>query len=300
MKNCLVCDAEFEGKTSKVCCSKECKKERAEQRRIILLQDPAKRKALQATKKRYKDKTRHLRNKYDDMNKQNKRCIICEKNYIGHFQSKTCGTSCRKVHNRNRARTRSQPKEVYKDCKWCGDSFKAYRVNQTKFCSVKCQQDEHNSRQPRKLNGFKYVVKGCDICNEMFESYLGRGKYCSSKCANKAKKVKENPMRRISARLSIGIRRVVNGKYKYSNVWSYLDFTPDDFRKRFEGLFKGGMSWDNMGVWHIDHIRPVASFNYTTTECEDFKKCWALENLQPLWAADNYSKGNKWDGEVNA
>ena len=107
-------------------------------------------------------------------------------------------------------------------------------------------------------------------------------------------------MRRISARLSTGIRGVVNGKNKYSNVWSYLDFTPDDFRKRFEGLFKGGMSWDNMGAWHIDHIRPISSFNYTTTDCEDFKKCWALENLQPLWAADNMSKGNKWDGEVNA
>jgi len=48
---------------------------------------------------------------------------------------------------------------------------------------------------------------------------------------------------------------------------------------------------------HIDHIKPVASFNYTTTECVDFKKCWALKNLQPLWATDNLSKGSLWNGK---
>ena len=50
------------------------------------------------------------------------------------------------------------------------------------------------------------------------------------------------------------------------------------------------MNWSNQGktstepckTWQIDHIRPVNTFNITSIDCEDFKKCWALENLRPL------------------
>jgi hypothetical protein len=55
------------------------------------------------------------------------------------------------------------------------------------------------------------------------------------------------------------------------------------------------MSWENYGkyTWHIDHITPVAAFNYDNPECLDFKKCWALSNLQPLEAKKNHSKKDK-------
>ena len=77
----------------------------------------------------------------------------------------------------------------------------------------------------------------------------------------------------------------------------------EELLAHFESLFTDDMSWDNMGEWHIDHIRPKASFNQeqlADPTSEDFKKCWALNNLQPLWAKDNHSKGAKWDGVVNA
>lgn len=69
-----------------------------------------------------------------------------------------------------------------------------------------------------------------------------------------------------------------------------------------ESQFIDGMTWDNHGMngWHIDHIRPISSFNFDSTDHPDFKKCWALDNLQPLWVEDNLSKGDKWDGVVNA
>ena len=46
-----------------------------------------------------------------------------------------------------------------------------------------------------------------------------------------------------------------------------------------------------MAVYHIDHIRPVSSFYFTKIEDKEFKECWALSNLQPLWASENCSKG---------
>ena len=63
-----------------------------------------------------------------------------------------------------------------------------------------------------------------------------------------------------------------------------------------EDQFQAGMSWENHGRdgWHIDHIKPCASFDLT--KLEDQKQCFHYTNLQPLWAYQNQSKGDKWDG----
>ena len=92
----------------------------------------------------------------------------------------------------------------------------------------------------------------------------------------------------------------LRGLTKGGKTFTLLGYTGQELYRHLESQFTDGMSWDNIGEWHIDHIRPVVSFNFDSTEHPDFKKCWALNNLQPLWAADNMSKGDKWDGVVNA
>ena len=74
-----------------------------------------------------------------------------------------------------------------------------------------------------------------------------------------------------------------------------LGYTIDEFVAHMERQWLPGMSWDNHSFdgWHIDHKIPVSSLPYDTIDHPNFKKCWALENLQPLWAKDNFSKGNK-------
>lgn len=96
---------------------------------------------------------------------------------------------------------------------------------------------------------------------------------------------------------SKGIRINWHSKPNLAPVWeSLVGYTAADLMARLECRFQPGMSWNNYGEWHIDHIVPITAFNFTTAEDFDFKRCWALNNLQPLWADDNVHKGAKISG----
>ena len=68
-----------------------------------------------------------------------------------------------------------------------------------------------------------------------------------------------------------------------------LGCTPEELRDHLQSQFTEGMTLENHGEWHIDHIIPLASAN---TEEEIVKLCH-YTNLQPLWAEDNLSKSDK-------
>lgn len=93
-----------------------------------------------------------------------------------------------------------------------------------------------------------------------------------------------------------GLRRGINGGAKQGRrTFELLGYTPEDLMSHMERQFKPGMSWENMGKggWSIDHKIPLAAHNFETPDDLDFKRAWALENLQPLWEFDNLSKGAK-------
>lgn len=76
-------------------------------------------------------------------------------------------------------------------------------------------------------------------------------------------------------------------------AFDLLGFTRDELMANLERQFVKGMTWRNMGEWHIDHVVPKSSFEFTTAEDANFKRCWALTNLRPLWSEKNLSKGSK-------
>lgn len=65
-----------------------------------------------------------------------------------------------------------------------------------------------------------------------------------------------------------------------------------DFMSYIAAQFKPGMSWDNWGEWHLDHIRPLASFDLSH-RTQLLEAC-NYRNYQPLWAADNLGKSHLW------
>ena len=71
-----------------------------------------------------------------------------------------------------------------------------------------------------------------------------------------------------------------------------LGYSLDELRAHLEKQFSRGMNWDEFmaGRIHVDHIIPVSLFNISSDSCDEFKACWALPNLRPLWASENCAK----------
>ena len=100
--------------------------------------------------------------------------------------------------------------------------------------------------------------------------------------------------KRISNAVNMKLKR--RGFFKDSSISECLPYSIEDLCKHFESKFTEGMTWDNYGDWHIDHVKPDSWFTYSSTDDQGFKDSWALENLQPLWAKDNISKNNRFIG----
>src|SRR3990172_8345171 len=77
------------------------------------------------------------------------------------------------------------------------------------------------------------------------------------------------------------------GGRKWSSIVGY---TVDDLISHLSARFQPGMALENYGAWHVDHIKPRSAFKYKTEDDPEFRECWALSNLQPLWAIDNFKK----------
>ena len=90
-----------------------------------------------------------------------------------------------------------------------------------------------------------------------------------------------------------------SGSKNGQSILKHLSYTMKELKDHLEKQFDSKMSWDNYGrYWHIDHIYPQSLLPYTNMEEENFKKCWALSNLQPLEAIANIKKSNKLEGII--
>jgi hypothetical protein len=98
---------------------------------------------------------------------------------------------------------------------------------------------------------------------------------------------------RLRATLGNRLNELVKaGQANGGRIIDLLGCTIPEFMVHLEAQFVEGMAWNNYGpVWHIDHIRPCASFDLT--DLEQQKLCFHFSNLQPLLAQENLSKGSK-------
>lgn len=102
-----------------------------------------------------------------------------------------------------------------------------------------------------------------------------------------------DPLAKLDVLFSAGVRRSLRDG-KAGRSWeSLVGYTVVDLKRHIERQFASGMSWESYqdGRIHIDHIRPMSSFDLSSMD--QFRDCWSLSNLRPLWAFDNLSKGSR-------
>jgi hypothetical protein len=108
------------------------------------------------------------------------------------------------------------------------------------------------------------------------------------------KKCAEDPRYKLSKRTRTAVYTCLKEANisKYRSTFSILGYGIDELMEHLEKQFVDGMTWDNYGEWHVDHKKPMSSFSFKSVNDIEFKECWALNNLQPLWGEDNLVKGS--------
>ena len=184
-----------------------------------------------------------------------------------------------------RADAKSQGLKRYFTGKQCKHGHTSQRHVCNRLCivclSISRVKHANNNPQAASIAGAKYKAskKGMVAQKRANEKYLGSEKYLRN--CNK-------PSKKMVAFGSSSASRIE--KYRIKDRCNNLPYTNDDLVAHIERQFTSGMTWDNYGDWHIDHIVPVKW--YVDNGVTDLSSINALSNLQPLWAADNLSKGS--------
>jgi hypothetical protein len=175
-----------------------------------------------------------------------------------------------------------------------------------KSCDQIKNSDEFYIRTDRK-NSLQHVCKACSKLRKAQWQKVNKDKTNanSAKYRKTSKNFKSNEALRRKKRYSTDINyklkhtlrtrlnSAVRNNQKSGSAISDLGCSIEDFKIYLESKFLPDMSWENWTFdgWHIDHIVAISTFNLTNIE--ELKKACHYTNLQPLWAKDNLSKGNK-------
>lgn len=217
---------------------------------------------------------------------------------------------------------------------WREKSASTYNISRKKGWLSQVSKDMKRKKQPNNY-WRKNIVDGthfkCDSCNKilLFEQFhinkrtgLPNHKDCIE-CANNKRREdrKNNPSKfrkwdkkrheqhKIVRNFGIRIKQELKNSLKKTNistiklVHEILGCDLSFLKNHLESKFLPGMTWENHSFngWHIDHIRPLSSFNFlnndSTINIQEISKAWNYKNLQPLWKYDNLKKGNKYPQE---
>jgi len=194
-------------------------------------------------------------------------CKNCNKEYRIH--NKDIASNYNKNYRKNN-------KEKIKECKLVYSKNNKTKIQENKKRYYKNNKD--------KIENFKTEYRK----NNKGKILEAHNKYRKERYSN-------NLNYKISCILRSRLRHALKSQGATKNIETLelIGCSIEEFKLHIKSLFKEGMTWDNHSFegWHIDHIKPMASFNLSDTE--ELKECCNYTNLQPLWAFDNLSKGDR-------
>ena len=241
--------------------------------------------------KAYNDK-RKLKPK---INVTHKICTSCKQDLdISSFNLCSCTKDghearCRKCQNNAEARLQYykernneiKPKITHKICSKCGQD-----LDINNFHINKNTKDGYNT--------------WCRFCQKEYDKIYykdtleSRREIRKEQSRKQNKRISNNPVLKLNQNMSRNIYQALR-EAKAERHWEDLvGYTLEELKEHLEKQFDENMNWDNQGsYWEIDHIIPKNQFHYTTAEDPDFKICWSLMNLRPLYWQDNVNRPRK-------
>ena len=167
-------------------------------------------------------------------------------------------------------------------CRLCNIEYKKNkRENDPKYQEKDIEYNEKykSSGRRKEVNRIRYIEKREEIIKQCVAYEKDRKKIDP----------KFKLMKTLRSRLYNALKR--KSAEKCSSTMELIGCSVNFLKKYIEDQFEDGMTWENHGLWHIDHRKPCSSFNLTKEQQQ--KECFHYTNLQPLWAKDNLSKGSK-------
>lgn len=150
-----------------------------------------------------------------------------------------------------------------------------------------------NKEKIREYN-LKYRADGYVSTEDAYRWRMNNLEHARAMEARRARYMRANvPWYKLKTRISARISTMLKNGKQSRATFEILGYTAQDLCAHIEKQFVKGMGWHNMSEWEIDHIIPVSSFKADDMNSDDFKACWALSNLRPLWKKDNRAKGAK-------
>jgi len=162
-------------------------------------------------------------------------------------------------------------------------------------CRIEKELTEFH-KSVKKLYGVSHICKLCskDAIRFWRKNNIEKVKAQSKKykvLGYKSKRKKRDPLFKLKCNISslIYLSFKKNNHHKNSKTKEILGCSIDYFKEHLQKQFTKGMSWENAGEWHLDHIYPVS----LAKDEEELIRLNHYTNFQPLWAKDNLQKGNK-------
>ena len=209
-----------------------------------------------------------------------------KKKYLETRDSEKHEENRKRYYDKNRddinAKRRENGKELYEKIKE-KELERGRKRNENPEYKLKCKEYnrikyQNNKEHITEINN-KYREEHKDECRERQRNW-------------KKQKRQNDEQFRILGNMRSRICDVLRG-CKSKTTKEYLGCTSEEFRKHIEEQFRDGMTWENYGEWHIDHITPL---KYGEPTFEEVVERLHYKNTQPLWARENISKGNRFIG----
>lgn len=174
-----------------------------------------------------------------------------------------------------------------KECKICNITTTTKWFNGP-ICR-KCYRQLPHNREKEIKNMQQYKLQNRN------QILLKKKEWRSNNPNYELNRLKIDPLFKLKKRLRTRLNHAIVNIWKSGSAVSDLGCSIEELKLHLESLFEPGMTWKNYGKWHLDHKRPLSSFDLKKRE-ELLEAC-NYKNLQPLWAKDNLKKGSKY---VNA